>query len=267
VRQLKQIITFILISGLIWLTDTLFLSFFGDMPFGLALWSGVGPTRLLIRLILVLVILMAGFTFVLHREMEYMKVVRMNAADRSALYGSPNSPHKSKRLLYYALRLATLMKMSSRQRENLRKLCYCYDLGSVGVPDDLLAREGNLSEEEQKIRDSHITLGAEIAANIPRLARASSLIAAHEERYDGGGFQAMYGKSIPLACRIFAAVMMFDAHTHPHNGGRVMEAREALDELDMYAGSVLDPEVVEAFRSLFSDRRLASMITARVYMQ
>lgn len=267
-QPLKRSVILILVSGLIWLADALFLSLLGDMPYAVALWSGVGQTRLLIRLITVLVILMIGFTQVLRKEMEYMKVLRMDAADRSALYGDPNSADKSKRLLYYALRLATLMKMSSREQNDLRQLCYCYDLGMIGVPPDFEDLKGKLNEEEQEILDRHIVLGGEIAASIPRLAGISHLIAAHEERYDGRGFQAMYGKSIPLACRILTLVLMFDHYTQAHTGGGgVMDVQEALDELDMYVGSVLDPEVMEAFRSLFYDYRLASMITARVYMQ
>jgi response regulator RpfG family c-di-GMP phosphodiesterase len=266
-RSLQRLTTFIIFAGLIWLADALILSLTGHMPLVFALWSGVSQTRLLIRLLVILVILMAGVTSVLRKEMEYMKVLRMNAMDKTALFGAPNSTDKSKRMLYYALRLATLMKMSAREQDNLRKLCYCYDLGMIEVPQEILDQDGKLDAQAQRIWDNHIAAGAEIAANIPQLARISPLIVAHEERYDGGGLQAMYGKSIPLACRIFAAVMLFDEYTHLRPEGRVMDDLEAMDELDMHVGSVLDPEVVEAFHSLFTDRRLASTITARVYMQ
>ena len=59
---------------------------------------------------------------------------------------------------------------------------------------------------------------------------------------------------------------MYDFFTTPHDGGRVMESAEALDELDLYAGSQLDPDVVAAFRRLLTDKRLSAAAWQEIYL-
>ena len=46
-----------------------------------------------------------------------------------------------------------------------------------------------------------------------------------------------------------------------------MTPQEALDELDMYAGTALDPDVVEAFHRIIGDNKLAAALTVQVYMR
>jgi|WetSurMetagenome_2_1015567.scaffolds.fasta_scaffold253534_1 response regulator RpfG family c-di-GMP phosphodiesterase len=255
-----------LVAGLFWFCDSLLLNWTSDANFWQAIWIDAGQVRLLYRLVVVLLIFMAGFTFVLRREMEYLKVMRMNSTSREVVYGAPDSPRQSQRLVFYALRLAGLLKMSPREQDKLRILCYCHDIGLIGVHSSILEKQSALTAAEQALFDEHISLGAAIMANIPRLAIVARLISCHEERYDGGGFHGIYGKNIPLACRILTLVMMFDYFSQPQRGRRAMEISEALDEMEMYVGSILDPDVMTAFRRLFSDRRLAAAAAARVYV-
>ena len=266
-RHFRALLPFILAAVIFWLADSLILTITSGSGFLFCLWDGVTSTRLIFRLVIALLILLIGFTKVLRREMDYMRVMRMGRDAKIARFGASDSPDSHQRMLYYALRLATLMKMGSSEQHNLRILCYCYDIGLVGVHSSVLYKRSKLSVDEQKVWDEHINYGADIIANIPKLARAARLINCHEERYNGSGVIAMYGKSIPLACRIFAAVEMFDHLTHPHNISRAMTPQEALDELDMYAGTALDPDVVEAFHRIIGDNKLAAALTVQVYMR
>ena len=268
------------LAAIFWLADTLLLSVTSGQSFAVALWSGAPPARLLLRLSLLMALLLWGFTSVMLQEWRSREFQQMSPARRRHTYGSPDSPARGDRLYYYALRLATLMRMRARERENLRLLCYCHDIGLIGVPDQLLDRAGDwglslaplppgavrFSNAEQSLYDRHVDLGAEIAAAIPQLTRTARLICCHEEHYDGGGPKSLYGRSIPLACRIFAVVRMYDFFITPHDGGRVMESAEALDELDLYAGSQLDPDVVAAFRRLLTDKRLSAAAWQEIYL-
>ena len=106
-----------------------------------------------------------------HR-IEGMKEMCIRDRAKTAHFGAPDSCDRHQRMLYYALRLATLMKMNSSEQHNLRILCYCHDIGLVGVHSSVLYKRGQLSADEQKIWDEHINYGADIMANIPQLARA-----------------------------------------------------------------------------------------------
>jgi|GEM_PF-1230410 len=279
-RKTNRLLLCIILAALFWLADSLLLAISGGRPFSAALWSGVAPARQLLRLSVLMALLLWGFICVLMNSWRCREYHRMPPSRRCQIYGSPDSPVRGDRLHYYSSRLAALMRMRPRERENLRLLCYCHDLGLIGVPERLLDRAGDwglrmappppgavrFSGAEQRLYDRHVDLGAEIAAAIPRLARAARLICCHEEHYDGGGPKSLYGRSIPLACRIFAVVRMYDFFTNPHAGGRVMDSSQALDELELYAGGLLDPDVVAAFRQLLTDRRFSATALQEIYV-
>ncbi len=242
---------YLLIASIIWLTDTALFSLTGRISFLDALWLEVTPGRLIFRLVIVLAVLFYGFTKVLRRELEYNKVIKMNQADRNALYGAPSSPNKSKRLLYYCLRLAAMLKLNARDQDRLRTLCYCYDLGLVNSTN----AEKNAAE------------GAAIAANIPQLQRAAHLIACHNEYYDGSGPRSLFGKTIPLPCRIFSTVLLFDDLLCTLNKQGTGDIAEALSSLSLYRSTRLDPEIVDAFNQLCLDQRLVKNLSAEIFMQ
>ena len=163
-RQLHTLATFIAAAVLFWLFDSLLLTIASGNGFLFSLWEGVPPGRLIFRLVVALLILLFGFTRVLRREMDYMRVMSMGREAKTAHFGAPDSYDRHQRMLYYALRLATLMKMNSSEQHNLRILCYCHDIGLVGVHSSVLYKRGQLSADEQKIWDEHINYGADIMA-------------------------------------------------------------------------------------------------------
>ena len=110
--------------------------------------------------------------------------------------------------------------------------------------------------------DRSAALGADIAANIPQLARASRLLACQQEYYDGSGCHGLRGEKIPLACRIFTTAMIFDELQH---GVRHLGSEEALEELRLFSGTLLDPDIVNAFNRLHTDKYTAADVEIKVY--
>ena len=247
--------------------DSLILSLTHDLGFWDAFFNEAAKGRLIYRLIIVFIILFAGFIISLKKEAAYKRFLKMGETDQASLFGKEDSKIKSERLLFYALRLATLLKMNPREKDRLRKLCYCYDIGLVTVPKKLLSRSGELDASEQKVWDAHIEMGARIARYIPQLVGISNLIACHEEYYDGSGQKSIRAKHIPLACRILTVALMYDYYTQPHHDGAIMDSKQALAEMDLYTGSWLDPDVMEAFHKLFANDRLRSALVAKLYWQ
>jgi diguanylate cyclase (GGDEF)-like protein len=117
-----------------------------------------------------------------------------------------------------------------------------HDVGKIGVPDAILAKEGSLSAEEWACIRRHPVLGQQIMEQAPELQDVMPLVLHHQERYDGTGYpQELRGEDIPLGARIIAAA---DAY-HAIRSDRPY--RSAPDsEFSAGPGSMTRPRVVPA---------------------
>ena len=117
----------------------------------------------------------------------------------------------------------------------------------MAVAGAVLSKPGPLDEEEWVMLREHPSIGADMVARIPGLARTQLAIRHHHERYDGHGYpDRLAGEAIPMAARVLAAVDAFTAMTEqrPYRDARGRD--EALEELRRNAGTQLDPAVVDA---------------------
>ncbi len=93
-----------------------------------------------------------------------------------------------------------------------------HDIGKAGIPDHILLKSANLSDEEWKVMKSHTEIGAEtLAASLQIYPHADFLRTArdiawcHHERWDGSGYpRGLKGEEIPLCARIVALADVFD---------------------------------------------------------
>ena len=130
---------------------------------------------------------------------------------------------------------------------DLRLAGLLHDVGTIAVAGAVLSKPGPLDEEEWVMLREHPSIGADMVARIPGLARTQLAIRHHHERYDGQGYpDRLAGEAIPMAARVLAAVDAYTAMTEirPYRDAR--ERNEALEELRRNAGTQLDPAVVDA---------------------
>jgi HD-GYP domain-containing protein (c-di-GMP phosphodiesterase class II) len=127
-----------------------------------------------------------------------------------------------------------------------------HDLGKIGVPDSILLKPGPLTARERETMRDHPILGERIVARVPYLrGTARQIVAAHHERWDGGGYpRRLRALDIPRCARIFAVVDAFDAMTNERPYRAAMKIDLALAEIERCRESQFDPLVVEAFLSL-----------------
>lgn len=129
-----------------------------------------------------------------------------------------------------------------------------HDIGKIGIPEDVITKQGPLSSSEWSIMRTHPVVGAHIVTPIRMLGDAVDVVRFHHERYDGSGYpHGLQGEDIPLLARIFTVVDAFDAITsdRPYRSGQTPEA--AMEEILRCSGSQFDPEVVEAFVVLIEE--------------
>jgi putative nucleotidyltransferase with HDIG domain len=126
-----------------------------------------------------------------------------------------------------------------------------HDIGKIGVPDQILRKNGTLTEEEWAIMKQHPLIGARIVAPVKKLTQVAPLIQAHHERYDGSGYPyGLKGKDIPRGARILAIADSYSAMIDDRAYREARTPQAALQELRRSKGTQFDPELVEIFASL-----------------
>lgn len=168
---------------------------------------------------------------------------------RETLNAKTHETHEhATRLENLALMVGRAINLAARELDDLSLLAALHDIGKVGIPDSILNKPGELTEDEWEIMKTHVEIGHRIASSSADLAHIAEAILSHHERWDGLGYpRSLKGDEIPLIARILAVVDAYDAITHdrPHSFARSCVA--ALDELARCGGTHFDPQLVEVF--------------------
>jgi putative two-component system response regulator len=128
---------------------------------------------------------------------------------------------------------------------------HVHDIGKIGVREDILNKEGALTDAEYAHVMSHPVVGWQILSPLLNDSPcALNVVRSHHERFDGKGVpDGLEGEFIPLEARLCSVVDAFDAMTSGRAYRRYRMSREdALAELDRHAGTQFDPEIVAEFR-------------------
>jgi len=154
----------------------------------------------------------------------------------------------SRRVVEYTNRLAEQMGLDKKTIKDIRRGALIHDIGKIGVPDAVLLKPGELTEEERKIIERHPQEGYEMLVGISYLKEEIQIVLGHQEKWDGSGYPfGLRGEEIPLGARLFAIADTFDAITsdRPYRKGRPYEVARKLIEEE--TGKQFDPQAVAAF--------------------
>ncbi|MBC8015001.1 MAG: HD domain-containing protein [Sporomusaceae bacterium] len=150
-----------------------------------------------------------------------------------------------------ALEIGKEMNLSEMELLYLNWGTLLHDIGKLAISDDILLKQGKLTEAEYEKIKCHPQIGYEILQDAEYLKEAAQIALYHQERYDGKGYPyGLIGDQIPLLARICTVADAFEAMIadRPYHKGRCCQ--EALAEVVKHSGSQFDPAVVEIFIKL-----------------
>jgi len=125
---------------------------------------------------------------------------------------------------------------------------WLHDVGKVLVPDAILNKPGELSEDELALMRRHAIAGWLILRESAEPDAVAALVRSSHERWDGLGYpDGLAGEAIPLGARIITICDAFDAMTHERPYRTARSGAEALAELRQGAGVRYDPTLVAVF--------------------
>ncbi|NMO98109.1 HD domain-containing phosphohydrolase [Paenibacillus lemnae] len=201
--------------------------------------------------------LIAGFNMMVRglqmREERNRKLLESYFAALAAALDArdPYTAGHSLRVAEYSVLIGQLAGLNEQNIDFLHKTALLHDIGKIGVRDNILLKEGKLTDEEFSQVKAHPAQGENILRQIePADAMAPFLegVRSHHERYDGKGYpDGLSGKDIPLFGRIIAVADAYDAMTSDRPYRRGMSSAEALDILENGRGTQWDPDFAGMF--------------------
>ena len=140
--------------------------------------------------------------------------------------------------------------------EDISRVCHVailHDVGKLGIPRSILHKPGRLSESEWRVVRRHPALGADLLRSIVGFGPVRAAILAHHERFDGRGYPSgLAGTEIPVEARLICVVDAYDAMTNERPYQSALSHAEAIERLNLGAGTQFDPAMVEAVEGVLS---------------
>ncbi|HWR18442.1 MAG TPA: diguanylate cyclase [Clostridia bacterium] len=149
---------------------------------------------------------------------------------------------------HYAATLAKTAGMSDETVEAVRQAGLLHDIGKIGIPDEILSKEGKLTDTEFATMRRHVERSVEMIRHLPSLNYVTPLVLGHHERYDGRGYpRAIEGTNIPIGARCLTIADSFDAMISKRSYKVPMPVEAALDEIRVNLGKQFDPGLGHLF--------------------
>jgi hypothetical protein len=182
-------------------------------------------------------------------EMREMFTQTIGALARAVDARDPYTSDHSENVQLISVDIGHVMRLKDDEIQALEWGGLLHDIGKIGVPDSVLLKPDKLTRDERIQMNLHPVIGANIIAEVAKLAPELPIIRHHHEWYNGSGYpDRLMGDEIPKLARVLHVADAFEAMTHqrPYRM-RPLSAEQAIAELRKYAGVQFDPVMVDAF--------------------
>ncbi len=198
---------------------------------------------------------------VAERRLEQANQERISIATLEALVNALEA--KDPYLRGHSARVADLCAMVAAEMECTDELVEAvrtggrlHDIGKIGIREDILNKQGPLTDDEYEHVKQHVLVGSQILAPLVHLKDVIAFVRNHHERWDGFGYpDRLVGEAIPLGARIIGSVEIYDALTTARPYQEKMPPEVAVERMRDLIGTVLDPVVHRALETVVARRQ------------
>ena len=174
----------------------------------------------------------------------YLKTITSltNAIDAKDVYTAGHS----QRVSTLAVNIAQELNLSKYEIQQVEYGAILHDIGKIGIPENILNKQGPLNDIEYRKIKRHPDIGIDILKSIDFLDEVFNVINYHHERIDGKGYPyGLSGSDIPLEARIVCIADAWDAMTSTRSYRRPLSLDHAFSELRENAGTQFDNQIVK----------------------
>ncbi|MGE5926315.1 MAG: HD domain-containing phosphohydrolase [Gemmatimonadota bacterium] len=188
-------------------------------------------------------------------NLERISVATLEALVNALEAKDPYLRGHSARVADFAATIAAEMGYDDESIEKVRTAGRLHDIGKIGIREEILSKQGPLTDEEYEHVKQHVVVGSQILSPLVHLREVIAFVRSHHERWDGFGYpDRLEGEAIPYGARIIGAVEIYDALTTSRPYQEKMPPATAVERMRDLIGSVLDPAVHRALETVVRHR-------------
>ena len=155
------------------------------------------------------------------------------------------------RVARYAREIAKYLGKDEKECDEIYYAGLLHDIGKIGIPDEIINKNGKLTPEEYEIMKQHPTLGRHILSGITEMPYLAIGANFHHERYDGKGYpEGLAGEDIPELGRILAVADAYDAMSSNRSYRDAIPQQKIREEFIKNSGTQFDPTFAKVMQHL-----------------
>jgi putative two-component system response regulator len=165
----------------------------------------------------------------------------------------PNGYAATEQVMRLATSTARRLGLEESQISAMHAAALLHDLGMLTIPRSLVEKPADFTTEERALVRRHPLIAFHLLERYEEAAAIAPLVLSAYEGFAGHGYpQGLVGDEIPMASRILAVAIAFEAMTSPRAHRAAVPSSEAILELVRCRGTQFDPNVVDAFVQMFT---------------
>ena len=183
------------------------------------------------------------------RQVEERERETLSRLARAIEYRDAGTSAYLERMAHISGLIAKQMGLPEEAVRIIEMAAPLHDIGKIAIPDAVLLKQGELTEQETTIMRRHPQIGHELLSGSQnRFLQVAALIALrHHECYDGSGYpDGLMGEAIPLEARIVAVADVCDALLSARPYKEAWSVDATLAYLYTQRGHRFDPRCVDA---------------------
>jgi diguanylate cyclase (GGDEF)-like protein/PAS domain S-box-containing protein len=144
--------------------------------------------------------------------------------------------------------IGAALELSVEQINELRTAGLMHDIGKIVLNDQILDKQGSLSDSEWFEIKRHAETGYRILESVKEFSQLAEYVLAHHERWDGKGYpKGLMTEEIPLEARIIAIADSYNAMISDRPYRKAMSKEAAIEEIIKNSGTQFDPVIATVF--------------------